>query len=81
MAAITASSNAAAMRQGKLVGEKGIGPSGRFGGRGGSTTPTPVNLGGGPPPRADEACGSKSGSYSAKSCGMKLNVTPVPASV
>ena len=74
-----ASSTAAAMRQSKLVGEEGIGPSGRFGGLGGSSTPMPVNLRGGPPPRADEACGSNSGSYSAKSCGMKLNVTPTPA--
>ncbi len=76
MAARPASSTAAAMRQSKLVGAEGIGPSGRFGGRGGSSTPMPVNLRGGPPPRADEACGSNSGSYSAKSCGMKLNVTP-----
>ena len=79
MAVMPASSNAAAMRQSKLVGEEGIGRSGRFGGLGGSRTPMPVNLRGGPPPRADEVCGSSSGSYSAKSCGMKLNVTPVPA--
>jgi hypothetical protein len=79
MADITASSNAPAMRQSKLVGEEGIGPSGRFGGRGGLRTPMPVNLRGGPPPRTDEACGSKSGSYAAKSCGMKLHVTPMPA--
>ena len=78
MAAMLASSTAAAMRQSKLVGAEGIGPSGRFGGRGGSSTPMPVYLRGGPPPRADEACGSNSGSYSAKSCGMKLNVTPIP---
>ncbi len=79
MAARPASSTAAAMRQSKLVGAEGIGPSGRFGGLGGSSTPMPVNFGGGPPPRADEACGSNSGLYSAKSCGMKLNVTPMPA--
>src|SRR6267378_1790109 len=78
-AAMVASSNAAAMRQSKVVGAEGIGPSGRFGARGGSSTPMPVNLRGGPPPRAGEACGSNSDSYSAKSCGMKLNVTPVPA--
>ncbi len=79
MAVMLASSTAAAMRQSKLVGEEGIGPSGRFGGCGGSRTPIPMNLRGGPPPRADDACGSNSGSYSAKSCGMKLNVTPMPA--
>ncbi len=79
MAARPASSNPAAMRQSKLVGAEGIGPRGRFGGLGGSITPMPVNLRGGPPPCADEACGSNSGSYSAKSCGMKLNVTPMPA--
>src|ERR1700687_3122536 len=79
MAAITASSNAAAIRQIKPVGEEGIGPSGRFGGLGGSSTPMPVSLRGGPPPRADEPCGSNSGSYSAKACGMKLNVPPTPA--
>ena len=67
MAAITASSTAAAMRQSKLVGEEGIGPTGRLGGLGGSSTPMPVNLRGGPLPRADELCGSNSGSYSAKS--------------
>ena len=79
MAAITARSNAAAMRQSRLVGEEGIGPTGRLGGLGGSSKPMPMNLRGGPPPRADEACGSNSGSYSAKSCGMKRNVTPMPA--
>ncbi len=76
MAAVHASSNPAAMRQSKLVGAEGSGPSCRFGGLGGSITPMPVNLRGGWPPRADETCGSNSGSYSAKSCGMKLNVTP-----
>ena len=79
MAARPASSTAAAMRQSKLVGAEGIGPSGRFGGRGGSSTPMPVNLRGGPLPRAEEACGSSSGSYSEKSYGMKLNITPLPA--
>jgi len=74
MAARPASSNPAAMRQSKFVGAEGIGPSGRFRGRGRSRTPAPVNLRGGPPPRADEACGSNSGSYSVKSCGMKRNV-------
>ena len=48
MAAITARSNAAAMRQSKLVGEEGIGPTGRLGGLGGSSKPMPVNLRGGP---------------------------------
>ena len=79
MAVMPASSTPAATRQSKLVGAEGIGPTGRFGGRGGSRTPMPVNLRGGPPPRADQACGSKSGAYSANSCGMKLNVIPMPA--
>ena len=48
-AASPVSSNAAAMRQSKLVGAAGIGPGGLFGGNGGSKTPIPVRLGGGPP--------------------------------
>lgn len=79
MAASPARSNAAAIRQSKLVGVEGTGPSGCFGGRGGSRTPIPLNLRGGPLERAGDACGSSSGSNSAKSCGMKLNFTPMSA--
>src|SRR5882762_4416809 len=66
-AASPASSNAAAMRQNKLVGAAGIGPGSLLGGNGGSKTPIPVRLCGGPPPRVEEACGSSSNSFSAKS--------------
>src|SRR2546421_458513 len=69
-----ASSNAAAMRQRKLVGRAGIAP-GDCGGNGGSKTPIPVRLRGGPPPRAEEACGSSSYSFSAKSKGTVENAT------
>lgn len=79
MATMPASNKAAAMRRSKLVGAEGIGPSGRLGGLGGSSTPIPLNLRGGPPPRVEDACGSSSGSYSEKSYGMKLNTTPMHA--
>jgi hypothetical protein len=48
-------------------GTLGIGPGGRFGGNGGSRIPIPLNLRGGPPPRAEEASGSSSNSLSGKS--------------
>src|SRR5882724_1905795 len=81
MAARPASSTAAAIRQSKLVGAEGIGPCGRFGGLGGSSTPMPVNLRGGPPPRVEDARGSSSDSYSEKSYGTKWNITPCLPSV
>ena len=54
----------------------GIGLSGRFGGIGGSRTPMPLRLRGGPPPCAEEACGSSSNSFSEKSYGTEENATP-----
>src|SRR5438552_2730398 len=77
IAAASPVSNAAAMRQSKLVGAAGIGPGGLFGGNGGSKTPIPVRLGGGPPPRVEEACGSSSCSFSANSQGTAENATPL----
>ncbi len=57
MTASPTRSNAAAMRQNKLVGATGMGPGGLFVGPGGSRTPMPVSLRGGLPPRAEETCG------------------------
>jgi len=68
--------NAPAMRQSKLVGAAGIGPGALLGGNGGSKTPIPVRLRGGPPPRAEAGCGSSSNSFSAKSQGTVENATP-----
>jgi hypothetical protein len=48
-----------------------MGPGGRFGGTGGSRTPMPVNLRGGPPERAEEDAGSSSNSFWANSWGME----------
>src|SRR6267143_5594808 len=76
MTTSTASSNVAAMRQSKLVGAAGIGPGALLGGNGGSKTPIPVRLRGGPPPRAEAGCGSSSNSFSAKSQGTVENATP-----
>src|SRR5207302_4935998 len=64
-AASPMTSNAAAMRQSKLVGAAGIGPGGLLGGNGGSKTPIAARVGGGPRPRVEEACGSSSYSFSA----------------
>jgi hypothetical protein len=49
------------------AGARGIGPTGFFGGKGGSSTPIPEDLRGGPPERPDEACGSGSCSHSLNS--------------
>jgi hypothetical protein len=76
MAASAAKITAAVMRQSKLIDAAGIGPGGRFGGTGGSRIPIPACLRGGPLKRP-EACDSGSQSYSAKSCGMEKNVTPL----
>jgi hypothetical protein len=57
------------MRQSKLVGAAGMGPGGLLGGTGGSRTPMPVCFRGGPLPRANDACGSGSDSYSVNSYG------------
>src|SRR6266446_3967121 len=62
-----ASTTPATVRNNKEEGTAGMGPGGLLGGNGGSRTPTPVNLRGGPPPRTEEACGSSSHSFSAKS--------------
>lgn len=42
----------------------------------GSSTSTPVCLRGGPSERPEDDCGSDSGSFSAKSYGMELSLTP-----
>src|SRR5438477_11746433 len=51
-------------------------PGGLLGENGGSRPPAPVNLRGGPPPRAGDASGSSSNSFSAKWYGMSKNATP-----
>src|SRR6266446_3105845 len=57
-AASPARSNPAKTRKSKEEGTVGMGPGGLLGGMGGSRTPIPARLRGGPPPRAEEACGS-----------------------
>src|SRR5204862_6896482 len=66
-AASPARSNPAKTRNSREEGTVGMGPGGLLGGNGGSRTPIPVNLRAGPPPRAEEACGSSSYSFSTKS--------------
>ena len=51
----------------QACGRGGDWPGGLLGGNGGSETPIPARLRGGPPPRVEEACGSSSNSFSAKS--------------
>ena len=46
-------------------------------GTGGSRVPMPVSLCGGPPPRAEEDCGSGSEAFSLNSWGMKMEFTPM----
>ena len=48
----------------KELGSAAKGPSGLLGGPGGSSTPMPVNLRGGPPLLAEDACGSSSSCHS-----------------
>jgi len=49
MTAIPARSNPAKTRNSREEGNVGMGPGGFFGGNGGSNTPIPVRLRGGPP--------------------------------
>src|SRR6266699_7094148 len=66
-AASPARSSPARIRNIKEAGVVGMGPGGLFGGTGGPSTPATVNLEGGPPPRAEDAYGSGSCSYSVNS--------------
>jgi|GraSoiStandDraft_36_1057302.scaffolds.fasta_scaffold12819_2 hypothetical protein len=50
MTAMPARSNPAKMRNSREEGTVGMGPGGLFGGNGGSNTPIPVRLCGGPLP-------------------------------
>ena len=59
------------MRNTREAGKAGIGPGGRLGGTGGSRTPMPVSLWGGPPERAEEDAVSGSNSFSANSYGIE----------
>src|SRR6266571_716992 len=77
-AASPARSSPARIRNIKEAGVVGMGPGGLFGGTGGSSTPATVNLEGGPPPRAEDACGSGSCSYSVNSQPTTENGTAPP---
>ena len=54
----------ASNRPRKDAGKAASGPGDLFDGPGGSSTPIPVDLRGGPPRRAEDACGSNSSSHS-----------------
>src|ERR1700674_1498361 len=68
--------NPAKIRKSREEGIVGMGPGGLLGGNGGSRTPTPVRLRGGPPPRTEETCGSRSGPDSVNSYGIRSHATP-----
>lgn len=63
--------NAASNRNRKDAGRAASGPGGLFGGPGGSSTPIPEDLCGGPPTRDEDACGSSSSSHSRDSYGIQ----------
>ena len=78
VAASAARSKPERMRKKREDGVAGMGPGGLLGGNGGSRTPALVSLRGGPPPRAGEACGSNSCSFSVNSYATIENATPLP---
>src|ERR1700719_1362071 len=70
MEMMAARATPARTRSRKEAGMPGIGPTGLFGGTGGSSTPAAVNFLGGIPDRPDDACASGTCSHSVNSHGI-----------